>query len=730
VDAWLPRRRAARLFAAALAVFALAALLGGQGARLGPWLVPPLPATWLALGALGAVVLPPSDRPARARSLWAAALLLAGAAWPVAAWRQAVARPVVPVVGRVGYPDQPHARPRAVVFPSLARLRQDPPWHRLVGRREEFVLDLEVWVWAPRAGTYRLELAADDTASLEVDGRRVLESVNRAAADVSLAAGAHAFRLRHVQGKGGAHLALDWDRPAWLEVLPLDAYTSSRPEGLSAAGLRARHASALASLLAAWLWWAAAAVLVARAGESRHAWPATARLSQRVRAGGRSFSADPGRRNAVLVAAAAGLTLFALEALHRPRAIDGLYFQAFTSEYLMQTVSAADLRDEPWRSLFYLHIQPPVLDTLRALLVWLAPDGTDRALVRSVDAGLYVAWGMAYVALVALAARWLARLASPAYGAVAAALLALHPATVYYATLVDSTLLSATLLTWMLYELWRFAQGQGSAARLSAAGVLLFLTRSVFQWPFLVVLLVGLRLVGTPWRRGLRVLAPLAVVMALYVGKQYAVFGLTMTSTFAPDSFCKGIGAFCPGNAPAELPPLPESSAARVLSRTRKTNGEYNYNQLAFLRRSFSQTVEYRRLLRGLGPRDVLAVGLHNLDVYLRPSSHYGPHVIVDRLPWRRVYDRLFSGWWLAALVGLATASALFGPARVPPGRALGLALPALYVFGVTVLFESGENMRYKFFLEPVLFVFAAGQAYRVAAGLSRTCRTPASPAP
>jgi hypothetical protein len=240
------------------------------------------------------------------------------------------------------------------------------------------------------------------------------------------------------------------------------------------------------------------------------------------------------------------------------------------------------------------------------------------------------------------------------------------------------------------------------------------------------VLLVALRLLGTPWRRGVRALAPLAVAMALYVGKQYAVFGLTITSTLAPDSFCAGIGAYCPGNVPVDVPSLPARDAARVLSRTRKTNGEYNFNQLAHLRRSFSQTVEYRRLMREMPPRQILAAWLHNLDVYLRPSSHYGPHVIVDRLPWRPAYDALFSGFALVALVALATASALRGPDPTPPRRVAGLALPVLYVFAATVLFESGENMRYKFFLEPALFVFVAAQAYRLAARLTRTARPPA----
>ena len=53
-------------------------------------------------------------------------------------------------------------------------------------------------------------------------------------------------------------------------------------------------------------------------------------------------------------------------------------------------------------------------------------------------------------------------------------------------------------------------------------------------------------------------------------------------------------------------------------------------------------------------------------------------------------------GWW--ALAGDSRRGAIL--------HGLGLALPALYIAGVTIVFESGENMRYRFFLEPTLFVF------------------------
>jgi hypothetical protein len=42
---------------------------------------------------------------------------------------------------------------------------------------------------------------------------------------------------------------------------------------------------------------------------------------------------------------------------------------------------------------------------------------------------------------------------------------------------------------------------------------------------------------------------------------------------------------------------------------------------------------------------------------------------------------------------------------------AIGLALPGLAVLGISIFADKGENMRFKFFLEPVMIVFLAAQA-------------------
>ncbi|MEO8500655.1 MAG: hypothetical protein ABI565_07055 [Vicinamibacteria bacterium] len=405
--------------------------------------------------------------------------------------------------------------------------------------------------------------------------------------------------------------------------------------------------------------------------------------------------------------------MFLLEERFRNEAAEHLYFQAWTSEYMMQTLSVGDLRLEPFKSLWYNHIQPPMFDAIRAALAALYPNANGEALMRRVDTGLYGLWMFVYAATAVLVFSWISRVRGPRSAVLCVLVFLLLPGPIFYATFLDSTLVSSTLILWFFWALWRFGRGEAVSVELVLVSVLLFFTRSVFQWPFLVVLAASLWLMATPRVRALRVLVPICVVMIAFLAKQYVLFGLTTTSSFGPDSFCKGLSEYCHGTTAVDLPKTTDRFNAFVLRRAEKLNGEYNYNQEAFLKRSFSQMEEYKALLRRLTPGRVFELLKINLNFYLRPTSRHSSHVIVDRLPWRRPFEFLLSGWSFVALLVLSIASWLHqcwkeaGPARRSSVlHGLGLALPAIYVAAVTILFESGENMRYRFFLEPTLFVF------------------------
>jgi hypothetical protein len=409
----------------------------------------------------------------------------------------------------------------------------------------------------------------------------------------------------------------------------------------------------------------------------------------------------------------ATLWIFLLEERFRNEAAEHLYYQAWTSEYMMQTVSVGDLRLEPFKSLWYNHIQPPMFDALRAAIAAFYPRANGEALMRRVDTGLYALWMVVYGATAVLVFSWLRRLRGARSAALGAGLFLLLPGPIFYATFLDSTLLSATLILWFFWALWRFGQGEEVSRELVLVSLALFFTRSVFQWPFLVVLGLSCRLMGVPRSRAFKALLPVGAVMIAFLAKQYILFGLTMTSSFGPDNFCKGLSEYCPGTTKVDRPQTTDRFHAFVLRRAEKLNGEYNYNQEAFLKRSFSQMEEYKALLRRLTLRRALELMKINLGFYLRPTSRYSSHVIVDRLPWRGAFDFVLSGWCLVALL-LASTVAWIRRAFAETGahrrlvllHGLGLALPALYVALVTIVFESGENMRFRFFVEPTLFVF------------------------
>lgn len=717
----LPDGVVARWFALAVWIVAALALLSQQQARLGTWRVAMPGNVWLGL--LLALLLPTSRRPLRFALLAWPAAVVAVAAVPLFIWRERVARPPVTLMATVRSAE-PEVGSGPTPIADFAQLA-GPGWRALIGHKNDFELEFDAVVEAPEAGAYRFDLEADDEAALQVDGTPLVEWSARASAEIPLARGLHRIRIGYRQDTGPAWLHLEWDRPAFFEATPFAQHLADQ-DALEA--LSSRRRSVVLSLLACLAWWAAAALLVARGGESGRAWrPFPAGLGIRERLGRLRRHPYLGRC-ALVFAGAAGL-LFALETAARPQAIRRFYFHPWESEYLMQTVSAADLRDEPLRSLFYLHIQPPLFDAIRALLARLYAGASDEALLRGVDGGLYVLWGLSYAALAALVCLWLSRLTSPRYALALAAVFCLHPAAIGYATVLDTTMLSATLVCWLYYELWRWYDGRGSEARFLIALLLLFFLRSAFQWPFLLVVAVALLAVGAPKRRVLRMVGVAALVMAAYIGKQYALFGITFTSSFAADSFCKGLGRHChaEGMVAPDLPSFPPPSAALVLSRPEKLRGYYNYNQLEELRHSFAQMIEYRELLRELPASQILGAWQGSLRLYLTPSSEYDRNAVLDRLPWRRAYDRVASGAPLLVLLAAAAAMSLAG-AVGSRKRRLGLALPGLYVFAVTVVFEQGENNRYKFFLEPVLFVWIAAQGHALARALrARMAGAPAS---
>jgi hypothetical protein len=549
-------------------------------------------------------------------------------------------------------------------------------------------LEISGYLYAPEDGEYRVWVEADGPTKLHVDGRAI------ASAPVQLARGIHSVQICYERGAATAFLMLSWDRPAWLELLPATYYLGGSSSQVDAAAMRHTVIKSLAGLSGALVWWALCAGVVIRIGESL-------RLRE---------SAWFLRNRSLRVFVTSTTLLAVLLAWSQPKDEDQFFYRQTSSEFMMQTLSIADLRDQPIRSLWYLHIQPPLLDAIRTVLAQVFSTPEDSELLRRVDFALRVLFLALYGLVVTLLFVWLSSTTSARVATAASLAFALHPGLILFSTWLDSTLISALLVTWFLYELWRMASSCRSLWRVMLATLLLFFTRSIFQWPFVLAVAVSLILMGRPARKVARFLAAAGIFAGLYVVKQYWLFGVPYTSTFAGYNACRSIGADVGWDIRSvayRLPPLPSPSAASVLAREKKVNGEYNFNQLQYLRISFALMERYKRTLFRQPWRKTLGAYIENFRVYLKPSSQYVDSPVVARLPWRKLYDTLFAGPVGAVLFLLALGSWLrgaYGNGSLRRGAAM--AIPVAFIAAVSILFESGENMRFRFFLEPALMVF------------------------
>src|SRR5665648_450032 len=82
--------------------------------------------------------------------------------------------------------------------------------------------------------------------------------------------------------------------------------------------------------------------------------------------------------------------MLSLRTINQPNAFDQIYFQEWSSEDMMQTVSLLDLKNQPLQSILYLHIQPPLLDTIRLITAQVLPRSGVQTMIKQVDQSLYL----------------------------------------------------------------------------------------------------------------------------------------------------------------------------------------------------------------------------------------------------------------------------------------------------------------------------------------------------
>lgn len=395
--------------------------------------------------------------------------------------------------------------------------------------------------------------------------------------------------------------------------------------------------------------------------------------------------------------------------------IAGLYFHGIPSETMMQTVSVDDLKHHFLQSLWNIHIQPPLFDLLRGLLAIRSESSDPILLQYDVDRGLYLLWTFIYGLMSALIFWWLAKVTNGLFAFLATLFFIFSPAVLLYATLLETTFLSSFLILCFVYLLWKIQRGeQVSPWMLAISFLALFFTRSIFQWQWLVIVGLCLWILRYPAPSLRRFLLLSSLVVGLFVAKQFALFGITSTSSFTGLNLCQSIQACKPHFIPA---PIVHPDDPSVLVRSQKLTGAHNFNNRIDLELNQAYLADYKEKLKNLEFSQLLSNYYRNFTIYFQPSSNYAStNTLLAHFPGRvkNYYEKLFSAPVFPALIMVCGLFYIFTSSRRELMHSVGIAVPVIAILMISILFESGENMRFKFFVEPILYIFIATQIFNM----------------
>ena len=424
-------------------------------------------------------------------------------------------------------------------------------------------------------------------------------------------------------------------------------------------------------------------------------------------------------------------------------------------DQLWQSLGVEALSSDLIASLGVLHTQPPGLNLIYALDLWISPE-SHLAL-----AGMYFLFTAVTIWMIADV---LLRVGLPRKWAGAGALLySLLPATVLYSLWPFTTTACAFFSILAVWGVSILQSHRVTGVTVSTLGALaLVLTRASFTLPFLLVWLGSLAFIVLRSDKARSAIASVAVIVAVGIAGialqiHYSVaFGIPTMSSWSGENLAKAltysgartitpeaiqrvntdpcalemINAWQAGKlrmwnpaefdalpACAKLPtpalkgvaswdePLKVGSTSENFNDARRLmiSKEWSSIVTAVVRERPSQLLKMA-LSSGTGPRE------SSLGVFLSPAEDY-PGVTAIR-------DKLVSAQPLGVLSLLIAPAMLFlmclGLALTLFGRAKGLrgnpvfwfiyGISAYQIF-VSVLFEYGENMRFQAEIEPVLIV-------------------------
>ena len=424
--------------------------------------------------------------------------------------------------------------------------------------------------------------------------------------------------------------------------------------------------------------------------------------------------------------------------------------------WFSQNLSTELLRERAAQSIWHMHGQPPLWNVLGAVLIKIFDPVHMQALqVLHIAIGATTAGLCLHIVARSTGNRWLA---------IAAGLvIALHPALYLYEAYALYTLLAAFLVTVAAYMLVRAESGKKAAWAVGfvAVVVALVMTRSIFHILLLVpCIALALVLLGRPSRKQLLILSTLVLLPLGWYGKnlvQHGFFGASSwygmgmwrTALFRQsDDVLQTLfdeGSFEPV---VRLEPFSLPSAYRSLGydltssipvlagddhhniNVPRISRDYRASALALVRHTPGRYL--RNVLTGYGNFSAPSTDFaHLADNRIRIGSHarleqwiLGRPVMAWVEQWAggayfgSFYFVLFPVVLLAFALQTARAARHEGWALLAQRDSATLFMGGivLYTIVLSCVMELGENVRFKFMIEPVFLTLTAVVGHRLLA--------------
>jgi len=426
---------------------------------------------------------------------------------------------------------------------------------------------------------------------------------------------------------------------------------------------------------------------------------------------------------------------------------NGYLIQSWSSDDMMQTIPIADITSHGFDALWFNHMYPPLLDSVRYLLVLPEVLLGDEISTQLVDQRMYVVNALLYGVTNSVLYLWIRDVTGNGWWALMVTVLwAVSPGYIMAMQLLETTPIALTLTTTMFFFLFRFLRSRRGIYSVLFLLCLFFLslTRNTVQIYGILLLIVTLVYF---WRKSNIKKLSFAVLNILLVllivalpTKQSILFGSFDASSFS-GYHRAGMLWVDPRDVPHK--PLP-TNVAKNASRLKS-----QFNNPEQLADNLRLSAAANQLLltdplgaaRGLGRSLMITT-----PELLRPTADYvTDNLFVLAMPHRNAWNWIDSGWRLPALTALFVFLYLLTSKPVTLRRHIReywLFLAYYAIVAAPVLWSNrywpGEeslgpiwtdSVRLKIFLVPPLLAFAAYTLKRSVARLITSSSAPTATA-